>query len=344
MGLKLRDIIIRKEIAIDDLSGRKLMVDSYNILYQFLASIRQRDGTPLMDSEGNVTSHLSGLFSRTTKLMQKGLKLGFVFDGKPPKLKAVERERRREAKKEAEKQYEIAKDREDIEGMKKYAQRTSVLTREMVQESKELIAALGLPVIQAPCEGEAQAAYIVNKGEAYAEISQDFDSLMFKVPKLVQNLTVSEKRKLPGKSVYQSVKPLMIDLKENLKELGINQEQLIMIGILIGTDYNSGGIKGIGQKKALELVKKYKDDYGTMFKEARWEEYFDIPWKEIYDVINNMKTTDDYVLKWKRTEPEMVIEILCEKHDFSRERVESALEKLESNTKKQNQKGLGDFF
>ena len=344
MGLKLKDVVIKHEVEISDFENKKLVVDSYNILYQFLASIRQKDGTPLQDSSGNTTSHLSGLFHRSAKLMQGGIKLAYVFDGKPPKLKEKERERRAEVKVEAQRQYEIAKEREDIDLMKKYSMRTSVLSKEMIREAKELIDALGLPIIDAPSEGEAQAAYMVNKGEAYGEVSQDYDCLMFGVPILIQNLTISEKRKLPGKASFVTVKPTIIDLKENLKELGIDQEQIIMIGILIGTDYNRDGIKGIGQKKALDLVKKYKDNYETMFKDVKWDNYFDFDWKEVYGTIKNMPTSDDYNLEWKPINNEKLYEILVETHDFSRERVDLVIEKLGETLKKKSQKGLSDFF
>src|SRR3989344_7688959 len=120
MGLKLKDIIVKKEVAISDLADRKLVVDSFNVMYQFLATIRTRDGSLLMDSKGNVTSHLTGMFSRTASLAGSGLRLAFVFDGKAPELKKKERERRKEAKKTAQREYEIAREREDIDAMKKY--------------------------------------------------------------------------------------------------------------------------------------------------------------------------------------------------------------------------------
>ncbi len=343
MGTKIKDIIVKKEIGINDLKNKTLVVDSYNILYQFLSTIRTRDGSLLMDSEGNVTSHLTGLFARTANLMQNGLKLAFVFDGKPPELKTKERQRRREAKEKASQEYELAKDREDIEGMKKYASRTSRLTPEMVSEAKKLISALGLPVIEAPSEGEAQAAFMVNKGDAYAEISQDYDCLMFGVPRLVRNLTVSERRKMPSKLGYQTIKPEFIELKTNLKEWGIDQDQLIVMGMLIGTDYNIGGIKGIGPKNAMKLVKQHKDDHDKLFKEVKWDDYFDIPWTEVYYTIKKIPTTTDYELQWKKPDPDKMTELLCEKHDFNIERVKSTLAKLNKEKEKQQQKGLGDF-
>ena len=190
MGVNLKDLIVKKEVSIQDLAGKKVVVDGNNILYQFLATIRQQDGTPLMDSKGNITSHLNGLFYRTTKLMQSGIKPCFVFDGKAPDLKFAERERRAGLKKEAAKLYEDAKSREDVDDMKKYGMRTSRLTKEMIAEAAELLDALGLPVVFAPSEGEAQAAYMAKQGDVYAEISQDYDCLLFGVPRMIQNLTI----------------------------------------------------------------------------------------------------------------------------------------------------------
>ncbi|MBU0535680.1 MAG: flap endonuclease-1 [Nanoarchaeota archaeon] len=344
MGTKLKDIIIKKEIEIQDLKDKVLVVDSYNVMYQFLTTIRMADGSPLMDSKGNITSHLNGLFNRTTNLMHRGLRLAFVFDGKAPRLKQKERERRSDLKEEAQKEYEIAKDRKDLDQMKKYAARTSRLTRDMVEEAKKLITAMGLPVIQAPSEGEAQAAYIVNKGEAYAEISQDFDCLVFGVPKLVRNLTVSEKRKLPGKLSYITVKPEMMELEENLKALGISQDQLICLSMLVGTDYNIGGIKGIGPKNALKMVKEGKNNFGQMFKNAGWNDHFDFQWEEVFDTIKNMPTSDDYDLKWAKPDAEKINKLLVDEHDFSEKRVSDALTKINAESDKRSQKGLSQFF
>ena len=341
MGTKLKDLLVMKEISFEELKGKKLVVDSFNILYQFLSTIRQRDGSLLMDSKGNVTSHLTGLFNRTTRLMSEGLKLGFVFDGKPPELKRKERERRSGIKKEALKQYKEAKRKKDIEGMKKYAARTSKLTKEMVEESKELLQALGLPVIQAPSEGEPQVAYIVNQGDAYAGVSEDYDSLLYGIPKLIKNLTISGRRRM--KATWVSVKPQIISLSENLNNLGIDQDQLICLAILIGTDYNIGGVKGIGPKNALKLVKEYKTDFTALFKKVEWDKHFDIEWKEIYYLIKKMPVEKKYKLEWGDVDKEKIMKLLVDKHEFSEERVNKTLEKLDKNTGDKKQKRLGDW-
>lgn len=337
MGTKLKPIIKANEISLKDLSGKFFVVDAYNILYQFITTIRQYDGSYLKDSKGNITSHLSGLFFRTVNLLESDLKLGFVFDGKAPELKKKERERRKSKKLDAQRKYELAVEKGDIEMMKKYASRTARLTKEQIEESKELITAMGLPVIQAPSEGEAQASYMVSRGDAYAIITQDTDGLLFGASRIIKNLSITKKRKKGA--TYVKAGPELIDLAENLNELGIDQDQLIVLGILCGTDFNIGGIKGIGPKKGLDLVKKHKKDFDTLFKEVDWE--FPYTWKEVFDVIKNMPVSQEYTLKNTAVNEKKVKKILVEQHDFSAERIENTLEKLH---KKQAQTGLGEFF
>ena len=344
MGIQLKDILICKEINLDALQNKILVFDTYNLLYQFLTTIRGRDGSLLTDSKGQTTSHLVGLFSRTTKLMEHNLRLAFVFDGKVPDLKKKERERRQNLKKEAEAKYQEAVKKEDVDEMRKYAGRTTRLTPDLVEEAKKLISALGLPIIQAPSEGEAQAAYMVKKGDAFASISQDFDSLLHGASKLVRNLSLVGKRKKTNKLAYETIKPEIIDLQENLTNLGLTHDQLIALAVLVGTDYNIGGVKGIGPKNALKLVKKYPKDFDALFIEAKWDDFFDFSWKDVYDVIKNMPTTDKYTLEWKEPDFEAIRKLLVEKHDFSNERVENTLNELNKNKKERQQKGLGEFF
>ena len=276
--------------------------------------------------------------------MQANIKLIFVFDGEHPELKKKEIQKRYAAKQEAKKLYEEAKQKEDIEEMKKYAARTSSLTQEMIDEAKELVSALGLPVIQAPSEGEAQAAYMVKNGDAYGEVSEDFDCLLFGVPKLIRNLSISGKKKRINRVTFKTVKPELIELNSVLKNLDIDQDQLIALAMLVGTDFNPEGIKGIGPKTALKLVKQHGKDFDTMFKEAEWDSFFDFEWKMAFDTVKHMPVTKDYKLKWKSIDREKILQLLVEKHEFSRERVEKTLDELQEEDKKGKQKGLGDFF
>ncbi len=343
MGTQIKSILDAKETSIDKLKGKTLVVDSYNLLYQFITTIRGRDGSLLMDSNGNVTSHLVGIFSRITKMMQKEIKFVFVFDGDPPKLKQKERERRKEIKIDAEKKYQDAVQEENVEDMKKYAARTSRLTQEMIQGAKQLIDALGMPIIDAPSEGEAQAAYMVKKQDADYCVSQDFDTILFGCPYLLRNLSIAGKRKGKGLS-YTSISPEIINLSENLNNLGIDQKQLISLGMLVGTDYNKEGINGIGPKNALKLVKEYGSDFESLFKKVNWDEIVGTSWKEIFNLFVEMPVKKDYNLEWKKPNKEKIIKILVDDHDFSMERVKSTVEKLLKENNKKQQTGLGDFF
>jgi len=334
MGVSLAPLITKRQLSIDELSGKVLAVDSFNILFQFLSSIRQRDGTPLKDSQGNITSHLSGLFFRTINLLSKGIKLVFVFDGETLDLKRAESERRKKIKEQAIRDYEIAKKREDLVAMQKLAPRTSILTDQMIEESKALVKALGMPVVQAPYDGEAQAAFLVKKGLCYAVLSQDYDSLLFGSSKLVRNLTISQRRKKQNILAYQKIMPEEIDLCENLNNLGIDHDQLIVLAMLIGTDYNIGGIKGIGAKKALQLVKEYKHDFEQLFKRVGWQKHFDFDWKEVFYIFKNIKCNDVKGFEFKEPDEDKIIEILVKNHDFSEERVMKYLNKLRNKNNK----------
>ncbi len=343
MGVAITDLLVSKQVAIEDLNGKVLAVDAYNILYQFLSSIRNQDGTPLMDSKGRVTSHLMGLFMRFSRLLEYNIKLIFVFDGKVPDLKKKEQERRHGLKVEAQKQYDVAKEAEDTESMRKFASRTSRLTTEMVHEAQELLSAMGIPWLQAPSEGEAQAAFMVKQGDAYAIVSQDADCFLFGASRFIKNLTLSEKRKKVGKLAFEKVVPEILSLSDNLNHLGVVQDQLIVLSMLVGTDYNPGGIKGIGPKNALKMVKQYKMDFEALFKEAKWDDFFSFSWKEVFDTFKNIPTSKEYKLEWRPVNEEAVLKVLVEEHGFSRERVKSSLDKLSKSPAKQ-QKGLSDFF
>jgi flap endonuclease-1 len=295
-----------------------------------------------MDSHGNVTSHLIGLFSRTTSFLQKGLRPVFVFDGEKPELKAKELKRRKELKDAARVKYKIAVRKKDIQAMKKYAGRFSYLSPEMVEQAKELVRLLGLPVIQAPCEGEAQAAHLVKKGKAWGVVSQDYDSLLYGTEHLIQNLSIAGRRKQIGRLSYQTVKPLLINLSENLNNLKIDSEKLIVLSMLVGTDYNPKGVKGIGPKNALKLVQKH-DDFDKLFEEVKWDEHVDVPWTEIFYLFKKMPVTDKYKVKFGTPDKEGLVKFLVKGHDFSLDRVNNALEPIVKLNKKRAQKSLGDF-
>ncbi len=345
MGLDFKELTegCKKTIEMRELAYKYVAIDAMNILHQFLASIRQYDGTPLMDSHGNMTGHLSGLFYRNVTFLENNIKPVYVFDGEYPHWKAKTQEKRMRIKKAAEMDYLKALEQNDVEAQAKYASRTGKLTSQMVEESKRLLNLMGIPFIEAPSEGEAQASVLCKKNLVYATVSQDYDSLVFGSPKLLRNLSITGRRKT--KTGYIEIKPETIDLKDLLTNLGIDHEKLIWIAVLIGTDFNTG-INGIGPKKALKLVKKY-EDFHQMIKQEKlaFEEGYDTI-IEIMDFFRNPPALYDESLREKirirEPDVENIVKFLCESHDFSEERVRSALGRLKSGAIGQSR--LNDFF
>jgi flap endonuclease-1 len=342
MGVQLSEIINPRPIEFRSLTGKKIAVDAMNSIYQFLSSIRQPTGEPLKDKRGRVTSHLTGLFYRNVNLLEYGILPVYIFDGKPPELKKGVTKKRSEIRRTAGEKWKVALKEGRLEDARTYAQQASKLTDEMIEDSKKLLGYMGMPWIQAPGEGEAQAAYMANEGEVWAAASQDFDSLLFGAPRLVRNLTISGKRKLPRKNIYVDVNPEIIHLDEVLKSLEITREQLVEIGIFIGTDYNPKGVAGLGPKKALALIREFKNAKSVL-SENQLSIDFDID--EIKELFLDFEVTSDYKLEWNLPDAQKTLGLLCDEHDFSHERVKKGLLRLEEKTiDTKAQKSLDSWF
>lgn len=315
MGVKLKDIIEPEKINFKDLEGRAVSIDAFNTLYQFLATIRQRDGQPLCDENGNITSHLSGILYRNSSMVEKGIKPIYVFDGKAPELKSDTQAKRREIRDEAEKIYKEALAEGDTEKARKFAMRSSKLSPEIIESSKKLLTLMGIPYIEAKGEGEAQAAYLVDKGDAYAVASQDYDCLLFGAKRVVRNLAVNSN--LGNLEFYE--------LRRVLQELKITREELIDMGILIGTDFCEG-LKGVGAKTALKLAKK--GQLQEKLDELQKQSTHDL--NEVRDIFLNHNVNTDYNIKWNKPDKEGLVEFLCYEHGFSENRVVKASDKLKN--------------
>lgn len=343
MGVDLGDLVPRQKMTLDDLSGKTFAVDAYNALYQFLAIIRGPTGAPLMDRHGRVTSHLSGLLYRTTNLGERGIRLVYVFDGIPPALKETEIKRRRAVKEEAIVKYEKAIVKGEVSEAKKFAQATARLKDTMVEDAHRLLKYLGVPTVQAPSEGEAQAAFMTAKGDVWAAVSQDYDSLLFGATRLVRNLAITGKRKLPLREAYVQVDPELILLDETLATLQLDRDQLIDLGILIGTDFNPDGFKGIGPKTALKLLRENK----RIEKTADENKDLKIPsnLNRIREIFLKPDVTPNYNLHWKQPETEDLVRFLCGERDFSEERVRTAVERMKAGIlANQGKQTLESFF
>ena len=322
MGVDLGDLLHRKKIKIKDLSGRWVAIDAFNTLYQFLSIIRQKDGTPLMDSQGRVTSHLSGLLYRTTNLIEAGVKVAFIFDGEPPSFKAETLAQRSDTREKAAAAWEEAK-AAGQDGFK-YAQAASRINSEILEDGRRLILAMGLPVIQAPSEGEAQAARMCARGDVELVGSQDYDSLLFGAPLVVRNLAITGKRKLPKKNIYVDVEPEIINLEEELARLGISRKQLVEIGIMCGTDYNRG-LTRVGPKTAFKLIREKGDLESILAEQEEKIENF----AQIREFFLHPHVTDDYEVRMKKPRVDEIVSFLVEERDFDRERVEKTAGRLE---------------
>ena len=337
MGLQIGDLVNRREVEFSELKGKIIAVDAFNAIYQFLSSIRQPDGTPLMDSSKNITSHLSGLFYRNISLMAEGIKLIYVFDGEYHVLKGRTQEKRQDERDKMKEKYEVAVEEEDIEQMGKYSVGFIKLNKEMIEESKELLKAIGVGVVQASGEGEMQCAQLVNEGSAYAVGSQDYDSLVVGGKRLIQNLTLSRKRKTRSGFVY--IAPELLEYEKVLNELGIDADQFICLGILVGTDFNNGGVKGIGPKKALTLVKDKKYPV-EIFRELEEQGRLNFNWKEVFEIFKKPNVLKRLDVKFGKLDENKIKEILVERHEFSVERVDNQLLKLKDIKGKQAQRTL----
>lgn len=342
MGVNLSGLAEPKNIELSDLSGKKIAIDSYNVIYQFLSSIRQPDGQPLCDSSGRITSHLTGLLHRTANLVEAGIEPVFVFDGKPHPLKSDTLRMRTERRDKAEEEYREAVERGDMETARTKAQQTSRMTKEVRESAQELIGYLGFPIVQAPSDGEQQASYMCRKGDVYAAASQDFDSLLFGTPLLVRNLTMTGRRKVPGRQMYKEIKTEIIDTPVFLEGLGITREQLVDMCILMGTDFNPG-IKGIGPKKALKYIRENGSIEHVLPKIHEEIENVD----EIRSIFLDTSGADDYSVKYKPADRQHVVDMLTS-YDFTADRVNSALDRIDKARaeleKKRKQSSLDSWF
>lgn len=339
MGVDLSSILDKQELSLSEVQGR-VAIDAFNTLYQFLTIIRQKDGTPLMDSKGRITSHLSGLFYRTCNLLEKGIRPVYVFDGEPHPLKKQTIAERGARKLEAEEELRKAREEGRAEDVRVYAQQTAKLGEEQVDESKRLLDLLGIPWVQAPSEGEAQCAWLCREGLVQAAGSQDYDSLLFGTPVLIRNLTVAGRRKLPRREVYVDVLPERIDLEANLTRLNLTRRKLVWLALLVGTDFNPG-VHGIGPKKGLKLVQEH-DSMESILKKLSQE----MDWKTLESVFlkPDVKEINKKELEAKELDREGLVKFMVDEHDFSLDRTNSTLERAFQAPADTSQASLKKWF
>ncbi len=334
MGLDLKPLVTPATLKLQELAGKVIAIDAYNTIYQFLSIIRGPTGEPLANGRGEITSHLSGLFYRNANLLSENIKPVYVFDGKTNELKMAEIQRRSLLKKEATEKYQLAIEEGRIEDARKYGIRTAVLTDKMVEESKKLLSHLGIPYIQAPSDGEAAAAYLTKRELAFAAASQDYDAILFGAKKLVRNLAISGKRKVPNRNAYIDIEPEIFEQDKVLQEVGLTHEQLVDVGILIGTDFNPGGFPGIGPKTALKLIK----ENGKLENVEKIKHLLsEVPYQEIRNIFLEPEVPKVDRIDFGEVNREKVLDFLCVDKSFSADRVSSTLDKLQKSIANRSQ-------
>jgi flap endonuclease-1 len=311
------------------------------MLYQFLSLIRTPDGVSLKDPQGRTTSHLAGLLFRSTRLMlDYDLRFVFVFDGPPDPLKARVLAERRAVREKAKTEWSEALRRHDFQTAWSKAVMMSKLDQPMIDDAKRLLSLIGVPYVQAPGEGEAQAAFMTSRGEVWAASSRDYDSILFGSPRVVRYLTISGREFLPSKGISRPLKPELIELSSFLRYHGITYNQLVDLAILIGTDFNEG-IKGIGPKTALKLIKRH----GSL--EALPEDLRDKLPRDL-ETLRNMflrpAVTSQYSTLQRPVDAKGLLEFLCNERGFSQERVKVALERLKRISQRTPESDLGHWL
>jgi len=317
--------MVKQILTLNDLRGKSLAVDANNYLYQFLSIIRTRDGNPLKDSKGNITSHIAGLMFRSTCLIRDfNIDLVFVFDGQPPALKGEEIRKRREQREKSFREWQQALKAGDYAKAFSKAVMTSRLTRSMIEDAKKLLRLLGIPYVQAPSEAEAQTAYMTMRGDVWAASSKDYDTVLFGASKLVRFLTIHGQEYLPSKGTARPLKPELITLHKLLSHHEITRLQLVDMAILIGTDFNEG-IKGVGSKTALKLIKEYGriEKLPSKFLSKTPPQY-----KEVREIYLSPKTTSEYDLNYSPLREDELFHFLCDQRDFARKRVETVIQRM----------------
>ena len=332
--------MIKQRLVLNDLWGRVLAVDANNMLYQFLALIRMHDGKPFTDSAGHVTSHLIGLVFRTTRLLAEfDIRPVFVFDGKPPARKMPTLNERHLTRAKARRDWELAVGRGDYAAAWSKAVRMDSLTQEMTGDAKRALSLLGIPIVQAPQEGEAQAAHMARRGDVWAANSRDYDSVLFGAPRLIRYLTISGQEYLPSKGTSRPLSPELIDLQKMLATLGITLEQLVDLAVLVGTDFNEG-VRGIGPKTALKLIQKHGalENLPTEIKEKLPKDY-----QEIRTLFSRPEVTNDYDLHFSPTDENGLVQFLCGERGFATDKVNLALQRMQLFNSRESSK-LSSWF
>ncbi|CAN6467480.1 unnamed protein product [Victoria cruziana] len=328
-----------KEQKFETYFGRKVAIDASMSIYQFLIVVGRTGAETLTNEAGEVTSHLQGMFSRTIRLLEAGLKPMYVFDGKPPELKKQELAKRFSKRADATEDLAEAIETGAKEDIEKYSKRTVKVTRQHNEDCKKLLRLMGVPVVEAPSEAEAECASLCKSGKVFAVASEDMDSLTFGAPKFLRHLMEPSSKKIPV---------MEFEVAKILEELNLTMDQFIDLCILCGCDYCEN-IKGIGGQTALKLIRQHGSIEAIL--ENINKERYQIPENWPYEDARRLFTEplvtaieEQEEPKWTSPDEEGLIAFLVNENGFNHDRVTKAIEKIKAAKNKSSQGRLESFF
>jgi len=343
MGVKLSGLVSSQPVDYSELQGKIIAVDAPNIIFGLLnfsrKNMQKGEDSLIMDRTQRPISHLYGLIHRISFYYVKKVLPIFCFDGRVSPLKRVITKDLLNDFRYTRKRYQQAMDAGNRDQAKQIAMSSEYFWSNIVYESKKLLSYLGVPYLDSPASAESQCAHLVKKGIADFANSQDYDSLLFGCPSLLQNFTKSRRRKIRGKWTYQKIQPQLITLEKQLKMLGLDRFQVIDLCLLLKTDYFLG-IQGIGPKTAYSLLKTHHSIERVIRKEKEQYDFSGLTPSLIKNVrkLFLMPEVLDSLpeLAWSPPQISNAIQFLCsspepikESHYLNQERVKKNLNDLE---------------
>ncbi|KAL4202330.1 hypothetical protein AMTRI_Chr02g263160 [Amborella trichopoda] len=328
-----------KEHTFESYFGRKIAIDASMSIYQFLIVVGRTGSEMLTNEAGEITSHLQGMFSRTIRLLEAGIKPLYVFDGKPPDLKKEELAKRLSKRVGATEDLAQAIETGDKADIEKYSKRTVKVTRQHNEDCKRLLRLMGVPVIEAPSEAEAECASLCKNGNVYAVASEDMDSLTFGAPRFLRHLMDPSSKKVPV---------MEFEIGKILEELDLTMDQFIDLGILCGCDYCES-IKGIGGQTALKLIRQHGSIENILenFNKERYVIPENWPYQDARCLFKEPLVSpleDLPEVKWASPDEEGLSTFLVKENGFNQDRVTKAIEKIKAAKNKSSQARLESFF
>jgi len=311
----LRSLAAIEDVSFEDVSGSVVAVDAHNWLYRYLTTTVRftRDGA-YTTTDGTEVANLIGVVQGLPKFFEHDLTPVFVFDGAVTDMKDDEIQERREQREQREEKLADAREAGDVTEVARLDSQTQRLTDAILRTTRRALELLDVPVIEAPAEGEAQAAHMARQGDVDYVGTEDYDALLLGAPLTLRQLT-------------SSGDPELMDFETTLDAHAITWEQLVDAAILMGTDFNAG-IDGVGPKTAVKLVKEHGDLWGAL--EAR-DAHVDNA-DRIRDMFLTPAVTDDYDLDLTMNpDVEAAREYVTGEWEIAADEVERGFERIEDS-------------